>query len=53
MTDLNSENRELRSEELTIDDLDSVSGGRIKIPTNPAVLAHEIAQLEQDNPRFV
>jgi hypothetical protein len=53
MTDLNSENRELRSEELTIDDLDSVSGGRIKIPTNVAVLAHEIAQLEQDNPRFV
>jgi bacteriocin-like protein len=33
MTDLNSENRELRSEELTIDELDSVSGGRIKIPT--------------------
>ena len=37
MTDLNSElnneNRELRSEELTIDELDSVSGGRIKIRT--------------------
>jgi bacteriocin-like protein len=29
----NSENRELRSEELTIDELDSVSGGRMKIPT--------------------
>jgi hypothetical protein len=37
MTDLNSElnreNRELRSEELTIDELGSVSGGRMKIPS--------------------
>ena len=37
MTDLNSElnneNRELRSEELTIDELDSESGGRMKIPS--------------------
>jgi bacteriocin-like protein len=32
-SELNSENRELRSEELTIDELDSVSGGRMKIPT--------------------
>jgi bacteriocin-like protein len=31
-SELNSENRELRSEELTIDELDSVSGGRMKIP---------------------
>jgi bacteriocin-like protein len=31
--ELNSENRELRSEELTIDELDSVSGGRMKIPS--------------------
>ena len=30
-SELNSENRELRSEELTIDELDSVSGGRIRI----------------------
>jgi bacteriocin-like protein len=32
-SELNSENRELRSEELTIDELDSVSGGRMKIPS--------------------
>jgi hypothetical protein len=30
MTDLNSENRELSLDELAIDELDSVSGGRIK-----------------------
>jgi bacteriocin-like protein len=53
MTDLNSENRESRSEELTIDELDSVSGGRIKIPQNSFVLAHEIAKLQQDQPGFV
>jgi hypothetical protein len=29
MTDLNSENRELSISDLTIDELDSVSGGRI------------------------
>jgi bacteriocin-like protein len=54
MTDLNTENRELSIDELTIDELDSVSGGRIKIQgINPAVLAHEIAQLQQDQPGFI
>jgi bacteriocin-like protein len=56
MTDLNSElnskNRELRSEELTIDELDSVSGGRMKIP-GKVVTAAEIAKLAADNPGFV
>lgn len=58
MTDLNTENRELSVDKLTIDELaidelDSVSGGRIKIQgINPAVVAHEIAQLEIYNPGF-
>jgi bacteriocin-like protein len=52
MTDLNSENSELRSEELTIDELDSVSGGRMKIP-GKIVTAAEIAKLAADNPGFV
>jgi bacteriocin-like protein len=56
MTDLNSElnskNRELRSEELTIDELDSVSGGRMKIP-GKVVTAAEIAKVAADNPGFV
>ena len=50
--DLNSENSELRSEELTIDELDSVSGGRMKIP-GKIVTAAEIAKLAADNPGFV
>lgn len=52
MTDLNSENRELIVDELTIDDLDSVSGGRIKLPKSDFVKAWEIAQIERDNPGF-
>jgi bacteriocin-like protein len=51
MTDLNSENRELSIDELTIDELDSVSGG-IKIPMPDAVKAWEIAKIERDNPGF-
>ena len=52
MTDLNSENRELSISDLTIDELDSVSGGRIKLPVPDAVKAWEIAQIERDNPGF-
>ena len=56
MTDLNSElnneNRELRSEELTIDELDSVSGGRMKIP-GKIVTAADIAKVAAENPGFV
>ncbi len=51
-SELNGENRGLRSEELTIDELDSVSGGRMKIP-GKVVTAAEIAKLEADNPGFV
>jgi hypothetical protein len=52
MTDLNSENRELSINELTIDELGSVSGGRIKIPTPDVVKAWEIAKIQRDNPGF-
>ena len=52
ISELNNENRELRSEELTIDELDSVSGGRMKIPGKIAT-AGEIAKLAADNPGFV
>jgi hypothetical protein len=54
MTDLDGENRaELRSEELTIGELESVSGGRFKTQKDPYQVAREIAQLQQDNPGFV
>ncbi|MGH6740772.1 MAG: hypothetical protein ACREDY_17395 [Bradyrhizobium sp.] len=53
MTDQNSENRELSVDELTVDELESVSGGRIKIEKSPAQIAWEIAKLQQDCPGFV
>jgi bacteriocin-like protein len=52
MTELNTENRELSIDELTIDELDSVSGGRIKLPKSDFVKALEIAKIEADNPGF-
>jgi hypothetical protein len=52
MTDLNSENRESSIDELRIEELDSVSGGRIKIPMSDAVKAWEIAKIQRDNPGF-
>jgi hypothetical protein len=47
MTDANNEGCEL-----TVEDLEAVSGGRIKIEKPAAVLAWEIAKLEADNPGF-
>ena len=53
MTDPKSENCEVSVDELTVDELESVSGGRIKIEKPPAVIAWEIARLQQDCPGFV
>ncbi|HEY7846179.1 MAG TPA: hypothetical protein VID30_21175 [Bradyrhizobium sp.] len=53
MTDQNSENRELSVDELTVDELESVSGGRIKIQKPPGLIAWELAKLQQDCPGFV
>jgi hypothetical protein len=54
MTDLNCEQTEFEVvDELMIDELDSVSAGRIKIPMNDAYKAWKIAQLERDCPGFV
>jgi hypothetical protein len=50
--DLNSKNRELSIDELTTDELDSVSAGRIKLPVPVAVKAWEIANIQRDNPGF-
>ena len=47
MTDLNNEVCELTAEEL-----DAVSGGRTKIQKPPAVLAREIAKIQEENPGF-
>jgi hypothetical protein len=52
MTDLNNENRELNLDELAIDQLDSVSGGRFKIQTPDPLKAIKIAKIESDNPGF-
>jgi hypothetical protein len=46
-TDRNNEDRELTPEEL-----EGISGGRMKIPTNPAVLAWDIAKCQAENPGF-
>jgi lactobin A/cerein 7B family class IIb bacteriocin len=47
MSDLNNEVCEL-----TVEELEAVSGGRIKIPLPPAVVAWEIAKIQADNPGF-
>jgi hypothetical protein len=47
MSDINQDVREL-----TVEELEVVSGGRIKIPTNETVKAWEIAKIEADNPGF-
>jgi hypothetical protein len=52
MIDLNNENRELSINDLTIGELDSVSGGQIKLPLPDAVKAWEIAKIQRDNPGF-
>jgi bacteriocin-like protein len=48
MSELNNDDREL-----TIEELEAVSGGRIKIEKPPGEIAREIAQLQADNPGFV
>ena len=47
MTDLNNEVCEL-----TVEELEAVSGGRIKIAKPAAVLAWEIAKIQEENPGF-
>jgi hypothetical protein len=47
MSDMNKEVSELTAEELEV-----VSGGRIKIEKNPLVIAWEIAKIEAENPGF-
>ena len=47
MSDTNKKVHELTAEELEV-----VSGGRMKIPTNDVVKAWEIAKIEADNPGF-
>jgi hypothetical protein len=47
MTDLNNEVREL-----TVEELEVVSGGRMKIDLPPAVKAFEIRKIQEDNPGF-
>jgi hypothetical protein len=47
MSDMNKEVSELTAEELEV-----VSGGRIKIEKNPPVIAWEIAKIEAENPGF-
>jgi len=47
MSDMNKEVREL-----TVEELEVVSGGRIKIQKNPLVTAWEIAKVEAENPGF-
>jgi hypothetical protein len=47
MSDINQDVREL-----TVEELEVVSGGRMKIPTNETAKAWEIAKIEADNPGF-
>jgi bacteriocin-like protein len=47
MTDFNNEVCEL-----TVEELEAVSGGRTKIEKSPFVLAWEIAKIQEENPGF-
>ena len=47
MTDFDNDVREL-----TVEELEAVSGGRMKIPMPDAVKAYLIARIERDNPGF-
>jgi hypothetical protein len=52
MTDQNTQARDdLTTDELAAD-LESVSGGRNKIPLSDAVKTWEIVKIERDNPGF-
>ncbi len=42
--------REVR--ELTVEELEIATGGRMKIPKNPLVIAWEIAKIQAENPGF-
>ena len=53
MTELDYEKRELTTDEITAEELDSVTGGRIKLPMNDFVRAWKLAQLVRDCPDFV
>lgn len=53
MTDLNKEvGLDKKVDELTIEELEATSGGRIKINLPPAVVAWELAKCEAENPGF-
>ena len=52
MTDLNRTDLDKEVDELTIEELEAASGGRIKINKPPAVIAWEIAKCEAENPGF-
>ena len=52
MTDLNVTDLDKKVDELTMEELEAASGGRIKINKPPAVLAWEIAKCEAENPGF-
>lgn len=47
MTDLDKE-----VDELSMEELEAASGGRIKINQPPAVVAWEIAKVQAENPGF-
>lgn len=53
MTDQDKEvHLDKKVDELTVEELEAASGGRIKINKPPAVLAWEIAKCEAENPGF-
>ena len=53
MTDLDKETGlDMNVDELTVEDLEAASGGRIKINYPPAVVAWLIAKCEAENPGF-
>ena len=52
MTDLKMSDLDTEIDELTIEELEAASGGRIKINKPPAVVAWEIAKCQAENPGF-
>jgi hypothetical protein len=52
MTDLNMSDLDKKVDELSIEELEAASGGRIKLNLPPAVVAWELAKVQAENPGF-
>ena len=52
MTDLDMTDLDKEVDELSMEELEAASGGRMKINLPPAVVAWELAKVQAENPGF-